>query len=135
MYQHRLSRTVQAILFTGVCAMIASSAIAQTLADNTKVNVRDRATGAVTADQQKDNAGDRDVTRKIRQSLMKDKTLSTYAQNVNVIAQGGQVTLKGPVRSDDEKRAVEAKATEVAGTGHVINEMSVAPGGSTRPKG
>jgi osmotically-inducible protein OsmY len=107
--------------------MIAIPAIAQTPPDNTKVNTRDRAKGAVTADQQKENTGDRDITRKIRQSLMKDKTLSTYAHNVKVIAQDGQVTLKGPVRSDDEKRAVEAKATEVAGAGHVTNEISVAP--------
>jgi osmotically-inducible protein OsmY len=115
--------------------MIAIPAIAQTPADNTKVNTRDRAPGAVTADQQKDNAGDRDLTRKIRQSLMKDKTLSTYAHNVKVIAQDGQITLKGPVRSDDEKRTVEAKATEVAGAGHVTNEMSVAPARSKTPKG
>lgn len=40
--------------------------------------------------------------------------------------QGGQVTLKGPVRSEDEKRVVETKATEVAGAGHVSNQMSVA---------
>jgi hyperosmotically inducible periplasmic protein len=128
MDQHRVRRTVHAILLTGVWAvsMTAISVIAQTPADNTKVNERDRAKGAVTADQQKENTGDRDVTRKIRQSLMRDKTLSSYAHNVKVIAQDGQVTLKGPVRSDDERRIVEAKATEVAGAGHVTNEMSVA---------
>src|SRR3984957_107220 len=134
MDQHRVRRTVHAILFTGVWAVIASPAIAQTPADNTKVNERDQAKGAVTADQQKDNTGDRDVTRKIRQSLMKDKTLSNYAHNVKVIAQDGQVTLKGPVRSDDERRIVEAKATAVAGAGHVTNEMSVAPTRSKRVK-
>ena len=127
MHQHRLRRTVHAIVFTGLCTMIAIPATAQTLPDNTKVNTRDRAKGAVTADQQKENAGDRDLARKIRQSLMKDKNLSTYAHNVKVIAQDGQVTIKGPVRSDDERRTVEAKAIEVAGAGHVINEMSVAP--------
>jgi hyperosmotically inducible protein len=127
MDQHRVKQTIHAILFTGVWAVAAIPAIAQTPPDNTKVNERDQAKGAVTADQQKDNTGDRDVTRKIRQSLMKDKTLSSYAHNVKVIAQGGQVTLKGPVRSDDERRIVEAKATEVAGTGHVTNQMSVAP--------
>jgi osmotically-inducible protein OsmY len=58
---------------------------------------------------------------------MKDKSLSTYAHNVKVVSQGGQVTLKGPVRSEDEKRSVEAKATEIAGAGHVINEITVAP--------
>ena len=134
MDQQRVKRTVHAILFTGVWAVIASPAIAQTPADNTKVNERDQAKGAVTADQQKDNTGDRDVTRKIRQSLMKDKTLSSYAHNVKVIAQDGQVTLKGPVRSDDERRTVEAKAIEVAGAGHVTNEMSVAPVRSKRVK-
>jgi len=101
--------------------------LAQTPADNTKVNTRDRAKGAVTADQQKENVSDRDLTQKIRRALMRDKSLSTYAHNVKVIAQGGQVTLKGPVRSDDEKKSVEAKAADVAGAGHVINELSVAP--------
>jgi hyperosmotically inducible periplasmic protein len=134
MRQHRFRRAVHAIVFTGVCTMIAIPALAQTPPDNTKVNTRDRAKGAVTADQQKENAGDRDLARKIRQSLMKDKNLSTYAHNVKVIAHDGQVTLKGPVRSDDEKRAVEAKAIEVAGAGHVTNQMSVAPVRS-KPKG
>jgi hyperosmotically inducible periplasmic protein len=134
MHQHHLRRTVHAIVFTGVWTMIAIPAIAQTPADNTSVNTRDRAKDAVTADQQKDNAGDRNLTRKIRQSLMKDKSLSSYAHNVKVIAQDGQVTLKGPVRSDEESRSVEAKATEVAGAGHVTNQMSVAPDPSTRPK-
>ena len=124
---HCLRRTIHAIVFTGVCTAIAISAGAQTHPDNTKVNTRDRNKGAVTADQQKENDGDRDIARKIRQSLMKDKGLSSYAHNVKVIAQDGQVTLKGPVRSDDERRAIEAKATEVVGAGHVTNEMSVAP--------
>ena len=134
MHQPNLRRTVHAMVFAGVCTMIAIPAIAQTPPDNTKVNTRDRAKGAATADQQKENAGDRDLARKIRQSLMKDKALSSYAHNVKVIAQGGQVTLKGPVRSVDEKRTVETKATEVAGAGHVTNEMSVAPARSKRPK-
>jgi hyperosmotically inducible protein len=134
MHQQRLSQTVRAILLTGVWIVIAIPAIAQTPPDNTKVNTRDRAQGAVTADQQKNNAGDREITRKIRQSLMKDKALSRYAHNVKVIAQDGQVTLKGPVRSDDEKRTVEAKATEVAGAGHVTNDMSVVPARVKRAK-
>jgi len=135
MHQHRFTRTVHAIVFSGVWTMIAIPAIAQTPPDNTKVNTRDRANGAVTADQQKENAADRDIARKIRQSLVKDKGLSSYAHNVKVIAHDGQVTLKGPVRSDDERRAVEAKATEVAGAGHVTNQMSVAPARAKPPKG
>jgi osmotically-inducible protein OsmY len=57
---------------------------------------------------------------------MDDKSLSTYAHNVKVIAQDGQVTLKGPVRSENEKKTVEAKAVEVAGAGHVSNQITIA---------
>lgn len=46
---------------------------------------------------------------------MQDKALSTYAHNVKIISQNGTVTLKGPVRSEDEKQAIEAKTNEVAG--------------------
>ncbi len=58
---------------------------------------------------------------------MDDKNLSTYAHNVKVITQLGQVTLKGPVRSEAEKTTIEAKATEVAGVGKVTNLITIAP--------
>jgi hyperosmotically inducible protein len=96
-------------------------------ADNTKTNERDRSANEPTADQQKDNRSDRDITQEIRQSIMKDKSLSTYAHNVKIVTQQGQVTLKGPVRSEDEKRAIEAKATEVAGENKVSSELNVKP--------
>ena len=96
--------------------------------DNTKVNKRDRDRSEPTADQQKGNASDRDMTKKIRQSIVADKSLSTYAHNVKVISQNGVVTLKGPVRSEEEKKAIESKAMEVVGSGGQINnEMSVKP--------
>ncbi|HEY3827529.1 MAG TPA: BON domain-containing protein [Bryobacteraceae bacterium] len=93
--------------------------------DNTKVNQQDRAQGGVTADQQKENRSDRDLTQQIRKSVMADKSLSTYAHNVKIVAQGGVVTVKGPVRSDDERKAVVAKAEEVAGKGNVTDQLSV----------
>jgi osmotically-inducible protein OsmY len=127
MYQSHLRRAASVFAFAGILALSMQPLGAQTPADNTKVNTRDRAKGEVTADQQKDNAADRTITQKIRKSLVSDKSLSSYAHNVKVIAQGGQVTLKGPVRSENEKKAVEAKAIEVAGAGRVTNEMSVAP--------
>ena len=127
MHQHGRRWTVRAIVMIGVLSSSVLASTAQTPADNTKVNTRDRAKGAVTADQQKDNATDRDLTQKIRRALMQDKSLSTYAHNVKVIAQAGQVTLKGPVRSAEEKKSVEAMAVEVAGAGHVTNQLSVAP--------
>jgi hyperosmotically inducible protein len=96
-------------------------------ADNTKVNERDRSQNEPTADQQKENRSDRDITQQIRQSIMKDKSLSTYAHNVKVVTQDGQVTLKGPVRSEDEKKAIEAKAAEIAGDGKVTSELNIKP--------
>ncbi|HTA72336.1 MAG TPA: BON domain-containing protein [Bryobacteraceae bacterium] len=96
--------------------------------DNTAVNKRDRDRSEPTADQQKSNVSDRDLTKRIRQSIMGDKSLSTYAHNVKVISQNGVVTLKGPVRSEEEKRAIESKAMDVVGSGgKVNNEMSVKP--------
>ena len=96
-------------------------------ADNTQINQRDQNPNEPTADQQKDNPSDRDITRQIRQAIMKDKSLSTYAHNVKIITQDGQVTLKGPVRSDDEKKTIEEKATEVAGENKVTSELEVKP--------
>jgi len=93
--------------------------------DNTKVNQRDRSKTAPTADQGKDNTSDRDIMQKIRKSIMDDKDLSSYAHNVKIIAQHGKVTLKGPVRSEQEKRTVEQKATDVAGAGNVTNELTI----------
>jgi len=93
--------------------------------DNTKVNERDRAKTAKTADQAKDNVSDRDLMQKIRKSVMDDKTLSTYAHNVKIIAEHGKVTLKGPVRSAEEKQTIEQKATEVAGAGNVTNQITI----------
>jgi hyperosmotically inducible protein len=95
--------------------------------DNTKMNQRDRNPNELTADQQQNNLSDRDLTQQVRKAIEADKDLSTYAHNVKVIAQNGQVTLKGPVRSEEEKRAVEAKAREVAGKGKVTSELTVKP--------
>ena len=46
---------------------------------------------------------------------------------MKVVTQGGMVTLKGPVRSEEEKRAIEAKAAEVAGPDKVTDQLEVKP--------
>lgn len=115
------------LLGSGALALAQEPATQPTAPDNTKVNERDRSQNEPTADQQKDNRSDRDITQQIRQSIVKDKSLSTYAHNVKIITQHGQVTLKGPVRSEDEKRAIEAKANEVAGDGKVTSELNIQP--------
>ena len=106
---------------------IGYSASPQNKADNSKMNKGDSNKDATTADQQKMNPSDRAITQKIRTEIMKDKSLSTYAHNVKIITQGGKVTLKGPVRTNDEKSAIEAKATAVAGDGNVTSQIEVVP--------
>jgi hyperosmotically inducible protein len=95
----------------------------QTAPDNSKANQNT----TPTADQQKMNPADRDLTKKIRMALHDDKSLSTYAHNIKIISQDGKVTLRGPVRSEDEKAAIEAQAVAVAGEGNVVNHLHVAP--------
>jgi len=91
--------------------------------DNTKINKTDAA--KPTADQQKQNKTDVEITREIRQLVIKDKLLSTYAHNVKIVTQNGNVTLSGPVNSDGEKKSVEAKANQIAGADHVKSEIQI----------
>lgn len=95
--------------------------------DNTKTNQRDRDKAAATADKQKMSAEDQELTRKIRTAITGDKSLSTYAHNVKIITREGKVTLKGPVRSEEEKRTVLGKAIAIAGEGNVTDDTEVAP--------
>ena len=92
-------------------------------ADNTRNNKGDQPT----AEQQKENATDRQITQRIRSAIVKDKELSAYAHNVKIITQNGEVTLKGPVRTEQEKDSIESKAVGIAGAGHVTNQLEVAP--------
>jgi osmotically-inducible protein OsmY len=89
--------------------------------DNTAANKQQ----ATTADQQKETAEDRELAQKIRKSIVDDKSLSTYGHNVKVIVRNGMVTLKGPVKSEDEKKSIGAKAADVAGADKVQNELTV----------
>jgi hyperosmotically inducible periplasmic protein len=118
------SKVVLTILFwTAALIGYGQTPDESTKPDNTKVNKHDRNAGEVTADQQKMNATDRELTRKIRRSIMADKSLSTYAHNIKIISQNGAVTLKGPVKSDDEKKNVMAKAVAVAGSADKVTDQ------------
>lgn len=104
--------------------MLAFQDSPQTPADNTKQN-KDQT--QPTADQQKMNPADRAITQKIRKAIHDDTTLSTYAHNIKIITQDGKVTLRGPVRTQDEKAGLEAKAVSVAGQDNVTDLLTVAP--------
>ena len=99
--------------------------------DNTKVNKRDRQAGEQTADQQKNNKADLETTRQIRKAIAADESLSTYAHNIKIITVNGKVTLKGPVRSEDEKGKIEKIASDVAGAGNVVNQIAIQGAGDS----
>jgi len=130
------TQALTAAVAAGLLIIAAQSALSQSStapstgtvpADNTKSNKLDPSNTAATADAQKDNAGDRTITQRIRKSLVTDKSLSTYAHNVKIVSVNGNVTLNGVVRSEDEKSAIEAKAVSIAGPGRVVNDLKVAP--------
>lgn len=95
-------------------------------ADDTKMNKQMRENKEMTADQQGNSPADRKMTQEIRRAVMKDKSLSTYGHNVKIITKDGNVTLKGPVRSAEEKAAVEKAAAQVA-KGKITNQLQVMP--------
>lgn len=109
---------VAALLCIGPAAAIAQS----TAPDNTRQNKQ----ASPTADQQTNNKADIELAKNVRRAITKDSSLSTNAHNVKVVAEGGHVTLTGPVDSEQEKQAVTTKATEVAGQGNVVDQLSVA---------
>lgn len=76
------------------------------------------------AAQQSNQSSDLTITRNIRRAVIKDKSLSTAAHNVTIITKDGKVTLKGEVKSDSEKQAVESAATNVAGAGNVDDQLT-----------
>jgi hyperosmotically inducible periplasmic protein len=122
----KLSLPVGLLVFC--CLLVASVTIGYVAAPQAPDNTsRNKDQTNPTADNQKTNPADREITQKIRKSINEDKSLSTYAHNIKIITQNGKVTLRGPVRSDDEKTNLQAKALTVAGDGNVTNELEIAP--------
>ena len=78
-----------------------------------------------TADNQANSKADRQITAQIRKAIVGDKDLSTYAHNVKVITVNGQVTLKGPVSTDDEKQKVASLAANVVSPDKIVNALTV----------
>lgn len=107
--------------------LITAGVFAETETDNTKINKRDTAATELTADEQKSSESDMNITQRIRQEIVKNKKLSTYAKNVKIITIDGKVTLKGPVRSRTEVDSILKTARATAGEANITNEMTVEP--------
>jgi len=80
---------------------------------------------AETSTSQSENKADLEISAAIRKSVVDDKALSVNAHNVKIMTDNGVVTLRGPVKSDDEKKTIETKAKQVAGVTKVNNLLEV----------
>ncbi len=99
-----------------------SPASAKASPDNSATNQ----TQSKTAEQQSEATSDRMLTKKIRQAIIADKSLSVYGHNVKIITKDGSVTLKGPVHSEEEKQSIASKAQSIVGSpDKVTNQLSV----------
>jgi osmotically-inducible protein OsmY len=93
--------------------------------DNTATNERDRSSEAKTSGDQSNSPADLKITQAIRQALMKDRELSTTAKNIKVITANGQVTLRGPVKTAQEKAKVDQIARSAAGGAQIADQLDV----------
>jgi len=93
--------------------------------DNTATNDRDRSGETKTSGDQSNSSADLKVTQAIRRALMKDRELSTTAKNIKIITANGQVTLRGPVKSAQEKAKVDQITRSAASGAQIDDQLEV----------
>ncbi|HKO94063.1 MAG TPA: BON domain-containing protein [Polyangiaceae bacterium] len=103
-----------------------ASAQEEHAADNTGKNERDRSGATATSGDQGGSEADRRVTQEIRKAVVDDDSLSMTAKNVKIITKDGVVTLRGPVKSSEEKSQIAVVAHRVSGVMRVDNQLEIA---------
>jgi hyperosmotically inducible protein len=93
-------------------------------ADNTARNKRDRDEATLTPADQGHSKSDREMTAKIRRAVVKNDQLSITAKNIKIITVDGKVTLRGPVKSAQERSIIDSIAQK-AHAGSVDNQLEV----------
>ena len=117
-----LKRSWVPVLMVSALGLVAQIAAAQS-----PEAARDKALSPATvADTPKEDSSDSGLTKRIRERVMADKSLSADARNVKIIALHGTVTLNGLARTEQERNAIEAKAISVAGIDRVVDEIEIA---------
>lgn len=120
--------TLSAVLLSAMTFALTSPAFAQTKVvapDNSAKNIRDLSAKELTAMDQSNDPKDIETSRKIREALTSDSSLSTYAQNVKIIVAGRKITLKGPVRSETERSKILKTANGFGRDYQVDNQLQI----------
>src|SRR5437763_14280283 len=97
----------------------------KTKPDNTVTNDRDRSGETKTSGDQSNSSADLKITQAIRQALMNDDQLSMTAKNIKIITANGQVTLRGPVKTAQEKSTIHQLARSAASGAKIENQLDV----------
>lgn len=119
------SAIVASALLFGVVGLVRAEGASPVQPDNTRINLRDRDQGSLTAGQQSENKSDLELTRRIRKAVVADKSLSMLAKNVKIVSTNGIVTLRGPVSTTADKSTIVAKAQAIAGSDKVNDQIEV----------
>ena len=98
------------------------------------MNKRDKSGDTLTSGDQGNSEADRELARKIRREITKNNQLSTTAKNIKIIAAEGKVTLRGPVKTAEEKNQIASIAEKVQGASSVDNQLEVKKTSGTEPE-
>ena len=119
---------IRASVVVAIVTTISMAAVAadeKTNPPNTAINKRDRSGETNTSGDQSNSSADLKVTQAVRRALMQDSQLSTTAKNIKVITANGQVTLRGPVNSAQEKAKIDQIAKSAAGSAQIVDQLDV----------
>jgi len=120
-----MKQTLLILACLSTVSLAAMAADDETKPDNTAINERDRSNETQTSGDQSNSSADLKITQAIRQALMKDGELSTSAKNIKVITENGKVTLRGPVKTVQEKAKVDQLAKSAAGGAPIVDQLDV----------
>jgi hyperosmotically inducible periplasmic protein len=120
-----IKRTLLVVATVTALSMAAVAADDKTNPDNTAINNRDRSGETDTSGDQSNNSADLKITQAVRRALMQDNQLSTTAKNIKVITANGQVTLRGPVNTAQEKAKIDQIVKSAAGGARIVDELDI----------
>lgn len=127
------SAFVASVAFLGLLGCTDNRAVEQTPADRTVTAPTAPESAPATPQAAAPTPGtasmtdaDRALAQRVEETLRQDMTVASAAQNIQVHAMNGEVTLRGSVSSEQEKTNLATAAQKVAGVTKVNNELEVA---------
>jgi hyperosmotically inducible periplasmic protein len=120
-----LTAVLITVAFTAAIEVRGQQSVCAT--DNSRQNSSQPSLAAprLTAQDQPNDKADRHTAAHVREAIVADTALSTYAHNIKVIVADGKVTLEGPVHSDAERQQLISDVTAVVHPEFIVNRITV----------